>query len=207
VAEETGLIVPIGEWVLRNACKQVKAWHELGLTSIVVSVNLSARQFEKQNLVQLVKDILTETNLDPSFLELELTENLIIKNTEATLETMERLRELGIKISIDDFGTGYSSLGYLKNFPINTLKIDRSFVHDVSSDTANAAITNTIITLADNLSLNVIAEGVETEAQKNFLSSKGCFLMQGFMFSPPIKAEDFMEKYFVLHKDEEILLN
>lgn len=206
VAEETGLIVPIGEWVLRNACKQVKLWHELGLTSIVVSVNLSARQFEKQNLVEIVKDILAETSLDPNLLELELTENLIIKNTEATLETMEKLRELGIKISIDDFGTGYSSLGYLKNFPIDTLKIDRSFVHDVTVDKLNAAITNTIITLADNLSLSVIAEGVETEAEKNFLSSKGCFLMQGYMFSPPIKADEFMEKYFI-HDDEKIILN
>lgn len=206
VAEETGLIVPIGEWVLRTACQQVKAWHNSGFRSIVVSVNLSARQFEKQNLVELVKEILAETNLDPQFLELELTENLIIKNTEATLDTMEKLRELGIKISIDDFGTGYSSLRYLKSFPINTLKIDRSFVHDLILDTANAAITNTIITLADNLSLNVIAEGVETEDQRNFLCSKGCFLMQGYMFSPPIKAEDFIEKYFI-NDDKEILLN
>ncbi|MCT8140021.1 EAL domain-containing protein [Anaerobacillus sp. CMMVII] len=203
VAEETGLIVPIGEWVLRNACKQIKAWHEIGFSNIVVSVNLSARQFEKQNLVEIVKEILAETNLHPKFLELELTENMIIKNTKSTLETMEKLRELGIKMSIDDFGTGYSSLGYLKNFPINTLKIDRSFVHDVAADTANAAITNTIITLAGNLSLNVIAEGVETEDQKNFLSSKGCFLMQGFMFSPPIKAEEFLAKYFI-HEEEEI---
>ncbi len=206
IAEETGLIVPIGEWVLRTACKQVKTWHELGLGPLVVSVNLSARQFEKQDLVQLVKDILEETKLHPSFLELELTENLIIKNTASTLETMEKLRDLGIKISIDDFGTGYSSLGYLKNFPINTLKIDRSFVNGVVGDLANAAITNTIITLADNLSLNVIAEGVETEDQMKFLSSKGCFLMQGYMFSPPIKAEDLMEKYFS-QDDQEILLN
>jgi diguanylate cyclase (GGDEF)-like protein/PAS domain S-box-containing protein len=206
VAEETGLIVPIGEWVLRNACQQVKAWHELGFTSIVMSVNLSARQFEKKNLVELIESILVETKLHPSFLELELTENLIIKNTESTLETMEKLCELGIKISIDDFGTGYSSLGYLKSFPINTLKIDRSFVHNVIGDLADAAITNTIITLADNLSLNVIAEGVETEDQKNFLSSKGCFLMQGYMFSPPIRAEEFKEKYFT-HKEENILLN
>ncbi|MGC8227584.1 sensor domain-containing phosphodiesterase [Pseudobacillus badius] len=196
IAEETGLIVPIGEWVLRNACKQVKAWHDRGYPLISVSVNLSVRQFEENNLFQVIRNILEETGLEPQFLHLELTENQIIKNTEATLKTMELLKKLGINIAIDDFGTGYSSLGYLKDLPISTLKIDKSFVEDVMTDKDNAAITNTIIALAQNLHLNVIAEGVETKEQADFLSSRNCYLMQGYFFSRPLKAEDVVRQYF-----------
>ena len=203
LAEETGLIVPIGEWVLRNACKQLKQWHEGGHSELTVAVNLSVRQFEQHNLVDVVKNILAETMLDPRFLELELTENLIIKNREATLTKMEQLKEFGINISIDDFGTGYSSLGYLKNFPIKTLKIDKSFIDDVMKDNANAAITNTIITLGQNLHLNVIAEGVETQEQIDFLASLGCYLMQGYFFSPPIDVEELTNKY--LRKEEIVI--
>ena len=143
----------------------------------------------------MVKNVLNEVGLSPEYLHLELTENQIIKNTEITLKTMKQLKGLGIKIAIDDFGTGYSSLGYLKNFPIDTLKIDKSFVQDVTNDDDNAAITNTIITLAQNLNLNVIAEGVETKEQAEFLSARNCYLMQGYYFSRPMKAEDIAKKY------------
>ncbi len=136
-------------------------------------------------------------DLSPEFLHIELTENLIIKNTEITINKMKQLKNMGVYISIDDFGTGYSSLGYLKNFPIDALKIDKSFVQDIVRDDEDAAITNTIITLAQNLNLNVIAEGVETKEQLEFLLSKDCYLMQGYYFSQPIKAKDFSEKYLL----------
>lgn len=198
IAEDTGLIVPIGEWVLENACKQLKKWHEEGNHSLSVSVNLSSRQFEENDLVEVVQRILIDVNLAPEFLHLELTENQIIKNKDLTVEMMEQLKEIGVKIAIDDFGTGYSSLGYLKNFPIDALKIDKSFIQDIrEGDDSNSAITNTIITLAQNLKLNVIAEGVETKKQLDFLLSKDCYLMQGYYFSVPLKAEALKEKYLI----------
>ena len=195
IAEETGLIVSVGEWVLRHACRQMKCWHDKGYSRIKLAVNLSARQFEQRNFVSKVKEILTETHLSPRHLEIELTENLIIANTEVTLKIMQELKDLGVQISIDDFGTGYSSLGYLKDFPIDTLKIDKAFICDVAKETDKAAITNTIIHLAQNLRLNVIAEGVETQEQVDFLFSRGCYLMQGYFFSPPIRSEEMAKKF------------
>lgn len=200
LAEETGLIIPIGKWVLENACKQLKHWKNEGYVQLTMSVNLSGRQFEEEDLVPMIKEILEDLKLDPSCLHIELTENQIVKNTKVAIEKMKQLKELGVKISIDDFGTGYSSLGYLKDFPLDTLKIDRSFIMDVTENAADAAITNTIITLAKNLNLNVVAEGVETAEQLAFLLSKDCHIMQGFYFSRPIEAAALEEKYLMKNK-------
>lgn len=197
IAEDTALIVPIGEWALKEACAQLKEWQDKGYPLFSVSVNLSVRQFAQNNLFETVKNVLQEVDLSPEYLRVELTENLIIKNTELTLKTMKQLKELGIKIAIDDFGTGYSSLGYLKQLPIDTLKIDKSFLQDIVTDEDNAAITDTIITLAQNLDLSVIAEGVETEQQVQFLSVRNCFLMQGYYFDRPMTAQEIADKYFL----------
>ena len=190
IAEETGLIIPIGEWVLRTACKQNKMWQEAGHPPIGVSVNLSALQFAQRNLVDKVGEILEETGLDPRWLELEITEGIVIKNIDFTIQTLERLKEMGVKVSLDDFGTGFSSLNYLKNFKIDTLKIDSSFVRDINGDIKNTAIVNTIISLGKHLDLNVTAEGVETTTQLDFLKLNGCNEIQGFLYSRPIPPEE-----------------
>ncbi|SFK45698.1 PAS domain S-box-containing protein/diguanylate cyclase (GGDEF) domain-containing protein [Halobacillus dabanensis] len=196
LAEETGLITLLGEWVIRQACKQMKIWEEAGYTELIISANLSPQQFNQKEIVQVVADILHETDLPPYHLELELTENLIIHNTEQTLKTIGELKGLGIQISIDDFGTGYSSLGYLKDFPVDTLKIDKSFIDDVTTNKKNAAITKTIITLADSLGVNVIAEGVEQAEQAVFLAQHGCHWIQGFYYSQPLPTKTF-ERHFL----------
>jgi len=191
VAEDSGLIVALGEWVLRTACAQNKAWQLAGLKPISIAVNLSARQFRQPDLVEMVAAILRETGLDPVCLELELTESLVMQDVEATIATLSRLKAMGLKLSVDDFGTGYSSLSYLKRFPIDTLKIDQSFVRDITTDPDDAAIAKAIISMAHDMQLRVIAEGVETEAQKSFLRLRRCDEMQGYFFSRPVPAVEF----------------
>ncbi|WP_310226316.1 EAL domain-containing protein [Paenibacillus qinlingensis] len=190
LAEETGIIIPLGEWVLRTACLQNKAWQNSGFAPMRIAVNLSAYQFKQANIVQVVADILKETKLDPVYLELEITESVAMQNAEQVIVTLEGLKSLGIQVSIDDFGTGYSSLSYLRNFPIDRLKIDRSFINDITSVQGESTIAASIIAMAQSLKLEVIAEGVETEVQFEFLKSKGCTEMQGYFFSKPLLMED-----------------
>ncbi len=191
LAEETELIVHIDNFVLRTACAQNKAWQLAGYPPIRVAVNLSARQFQQRDLVETVAQILEETGLEAKYLELEITEGTTMNDAEAAISTICKLKDLGIHIAIDDFGTGYSSLSYLKKFPIDTLKIDQSFVRDISIDLDDAAIVSYIISLGHSLQLNVIAEGVETEEQRQFLSAGKCNEMQGFLYSPPLPPNEF----------------
>jgi EAL domain-containing protein (putative c-di-GMP-specific phosphodiesterase class I) len=191
LAEESGLIIPIGEWVLKTACRQNKAWNDMGYGPLRVAVNLSGRQFKQGDLAESVAAVLGETGLPPSLLELEITESTIMHNAEETIVTLRRLKEMGISLAIDDFGTGYSSLSYLKHFPIDRLKIDRSFVLDITTDPDDAAIAEAIISMAHSLKLKVTAEGVEQPDQLHFLSQRNCDEMQGYLVSRPISAEDF----------------
>ncbi|MBD0385735.1 MAG: EAL domain-containing protein [Nostoc sp. C3-bin3] len=189
IAEANGAIIPIGEWVLRTACAQTRAWHLAGFTPIRISVNLSSRQFEQPYLVEIVNQILEETGLKASYLELEVTESFLMTNIERSVKTLKGLQELGICLALDDFGTGYSSLNYLKRFPVDMLKIDRSFVQDVISNADSAAVTDAIIALAKSLRLKITAEGVETQEQLEYLQMRGCDEGQGFYFSRPVPAD------------------
>jgi diguanylate cyclase (GGDEF)-like protein/PAS domain S-box-containing protein len=191
IAEETGMILQIGEWVLRAACTQNKAWQDAGFPPLQVAVNLSARQFKQKNLVGMIETVLAETGLAAEFLELEITEGVIMEHATETIATLTSMKELGLQLSIDDFGTGYSSLSYLKRFPIDTLKIDRSFVRDITTDQEDAAITTAVIALAHSLKLMVIAEGVESAEQLAFLREHGCDEIQGYYFSVPLSVADF----------------
>ncbi|TSA17050.1 MAG: EAL domain-containing protein [Betaproteobacteria bacterium] len=192
LAEETGLIVPIGEWVLRTACAQNKAWREQGLPPLRVAVNLSARQFAHENLLHDVARVLRTTGMDASALELEITESMVMHDPERAVELLGKLKAMGIHLSIDDFGTGYSSLSYLKRFPLDSLKIDRSFIRDIPGDADDAAITRAIIAMAQSLRLTVIAEGVELEDQLTFLREHDCDEMQGYHFSKPLPGDEFL---------------
>ncbi|MEO8600407.1 MAG: EAL domain-containing protein, partial [bacterium] len=186
VAEETGLINPIGEWVLRTACTQLQTWLKSGMPPMRMAVNLSVRQLLQENFTATVEQVLADTGLPPQLLELEITESTLMENAQDTLQALQRLRRLDVRLSIDDFGTGYSSLAYLKRFPVNTIKIDKSFVDDVPHDADDAAIIKGIIALAHSLRLEVVAEGVETESQLRFLRDQSCDLMQGYFLSKPV---------------------
>jgi diguanylate cyclase (GGDEF)-like protein len=188
IAEETGLIIPIGEWVLKTACMQVKAWQEAGYEPIAVSVNLSNRQFDQANLSKAVDRALRNANLPPKYLKIEITESALMRDPKSAIATLYKLKRMGIKISIDDFGTGYSSLNHLSQIPLDCLKIDTSFVKNISMSPSDEAIIKAIIVLAHNLNLVVTAEGVETEDQLSFLQNCGCDEIQGFLLSPALPA-------------------
>ncbi|BBH20122.1 hypothetical protein Back11_14670 [Paenibacillus baekrokdamisoli] len=198
LAEETGLIIPIGEWVLYEACRQSKTWQNEGYPPLRMAVNISSRQFQQSNLLEVISKTLKETGLDPQYLELELTES-IIQDSKYAISTMQQLKTMGIHLSIDDFGTGYSSLSYLKLFPIDTLKIDRSFTSNIFVDSKDAALVHTIINMAHNLDLKVIAEGVESQEQLHFLEQRQCNQAQGYLFSRPISTDEmsvFLKEHY-----------
>jgi EAL domain-containing protein (putative c-di-GMP-specific phosphodiesterase class I) len=190
LAEETNLILPMGQWVLNAACKQLGAWQlDERTRDLVLAVNVSAKQFRQPDFVAQVQEAVLKNNIKPDLLKLELTESMLVENIEQIIDTMNALKSIGIKFSLDDFGTGYSSLQYLKLLPLNQLKIDQSFVRDIATDFSDRAIVLTIITMAHSLGLDVIAEGVETEEQRQFLFDNGCSNYQGYLFSKPVAVE------------------
>lgn len=201
LAEETGLIIPIGRWVIEEACVQNKAWQDKGLPKLRVAVNISGVQFRQKDLLASINQALANSGMAPRFLEVEITESVVMQNASETIITLEHLRRAGVHIAIDDFGTGYSSLSYLKRFPMNTLKIDRSFIQDVSEDMDDAAIVRSIIGLAHNLRLNVVAEGVETKQQLQLLHSLGAAEYQGYYMSKPLPATEF-ERYLQTNRND-----
>jgi EAL domain-containing protein (putative c-di-GMP-specific phosphodiesterase class I) len=188
VAEETGLIVQVGDWVLHEACRQNKAWQDQGLPPISVCVNVSARQFREKNLISRVVSALHESGLDAKYLELEITESLIMHDVDQAVATMQALRKLGVQLAIDDFGTGYSSLNALKTFPVARLKIDRSFISNLATNDSDKAVAGAVISLGQKLNMKVIAEGVETAEQVEFLRANNCDEIQGYYFSKPIAS-------------------
>jgi EAL domain-containing protein (putative c-di-GMP-specific phosphodiesterase class I) len=193
MAEETGLIVPLGEWVLFTACRQNKSWQDAGHQPMRVAVNLSGRQFQQRNILERVVQTLDRTGLAPDHLELELTESSIMSNPEMAIAVLSGLKKMGVKISVDDFGTGFSSLSHLKRLPIDCLKVDQSFVRDATTDANDAALVTAIITLAHNLKMTVVAEGVETEDQLQFLHQLRCDEIQGYLFSRPLPADGLVD--------------
>jgi EAL domain-containing protein (putative c-di-GMP-specific phosphodiesterase class I) len=204
LAEETGLIMPIGEWVLRTACTQNKSWQVAGLPPLRVSVNVSVRQFTQQNIVGVIRDILVETGLGPEFLELEITESVIMVNPDQAIKTLGELKGMGISIAIDDFGTGYSSLMNLKRLPLDIIKIDRNFVSGIAVEKSDETLVSTIISMGHNLGLSVVAEGVETDEQLAFLAERTCQEVQGFYLSeplPPASLNVLLEKENIIREE------
>jgi diguanylate cyclase (GGDEF)-like protein len=200
LAEESGLIVPIGEWVLRTACLQNKAWHDKGYTDLRMAVNISPKQFKQCSLAEIIKSIIHELGIGPEFLELEITESCMVENTEVNLNVIQNLKSIGLDISVDDFGTGFSSLNYLKQFKVDFLKVDQSFVNGIPEDPNDMAITTAIINMAHSLNLSVVAEGVETMEQMEFLRKNDCDEIQGYYFSRPVRAEE-IEKMIIEGKN------
>jgi EAL domain-containing protein (putative c-di-GMP-specific phosphodiesterase class I) len=186
IMEENGLIVPVGEWVIRRACEQSMQWKRDGLQVVPLAVNLSPRQFMHKGLVPAIRRILDETGIDPALLEFEITETALMQHGEQTLDILDQINDMGIRLSIDDFGTGYSSLAYLKRFPVKKIKIDRAFIKDLQESAEDRAIVAAIIALSDSLQLSVVAEGVETEGHYELLRQQGCQFAQGYLFSQPV---------------------
>ncbi|MEY4642284.1 MAG: hypothetical protein RLZZ227_2278 [Pseudomonadota bacterium] len=199
LSEELGLIIPIGQWVIRRACEQIRLWNRQGLPPVCISVNLSPRQFLDPELVSYIEGVLRDTGIDAARLELEITESMVMHNAERSLQKLHNIKALGIRIAIDDFGTGYSSLSQLKRFPVDTLKVDRSFIREIQTDDEDRAITQAIITMGKTLGLTVVAEGVETAEQQSFLCNHDCDEIQGYYFSKPIPCGEF-EKLLRHHK-------
>jgi len=199
LAEETGMIIDIGEWVLRTACHQAKAWVSSGISDIEISVNISGKQLQQDHFVDVVRNVLAETRLNPKHLSLEITESVIMGHARDTVAVLNQLKEIGVNLVIDDFGTGYSSLSYLKRFPVDILKIDRSFTRDMTTNQDDAAIVTAIIALAHSLRLKVVAEGVETKAQLDLLARKDCDFIQGYYLSEPIPVDLFEERILATH--------
>jgi diguanylate cyclase (GGDEF)-like protein/PAS domain S-box-containing protein len=191
IAEDTGLILPIGNWVLREACKQSRAWLDAGFAPMPMAVNISAVEFRSKDFLESVRGILHESKLDPHCLELELTESVLMKHAESTVTMLKALKEIGVQLTVDDFGTGYSSLSYLRQFPVDSLKVDQSFVHEISSHKDDAAIVSAVISMGNSLKKRVIAEGVETREQLDFLTAEGCEEAQGYYFNRPMVADQF----------------
>jgi len=193
IAEETGLIIPIGQWVIRTACAQNVAWQQQGLPPMCMAVNLSLRQLLDENLIEDVKAALRDSGMAPHLLELEITESMVMHNPARMVAILTKIKNLGLRLAIDDFGTGYSSLAQIKHFPVDTLKVDRSFIRDIPDDTEDKAITEAIIAMGKTLSLKVVAEGVETQEQMDFLRQHSCDEIQGYYFSKPVTPERFAD--------------
>ncbi len=189
--EEIGIVDRVGEWVIETACLQLQAWINAGMEPMLISVNVSAKQFRDRNFAAVVASVLERTGLEPRYLELELTESMLVDNIEKAMEIMQQLKKLGVVLSIDDFGSGYSSLSYLKKLPVDFLKIDRSFVTDIENNESDLAIISAVTDVANSLGMKVVVEGVELDEQYEILKEKGCHMMQGYLFSHPLKAEDF----------------
>jgi EAL domain-containing protein (putative c-di-GMP-specific phosphodiesterase class I) len=193
IAEESGLIVPIGRWVLREGCRQAQAWSDAGLPAIRLAINISAVELRAKDFVSGIQAVLAQTGFDPRFLELELTETFLMQDSKSTADVLRAIKDMGVRLALDDFGTGYSSLSYMRRFPIDTLKVDQSFIRDLTTDDADASVVTAVINMGKGLHMNVIAEGVETREQLAFLEEHECPEAQGYYFSHPVVAGRFAE--------------